>query len=325
MSHAVSVSVVMPVCDGRQFLPDAVESILHQTCGDFEFIIIDDGSTDQTADLLNDYASRDSRIRVATRTRAGIVPALNHGLSLAQGEFIARMDADDVSLPDRFIRQTRYLRSHPEIVAAGTQVETFGDAPGQVWQLPTDPDLLRCRLLFSNPIAHPTVLMRRDWLETTRLRYRAEYPLAEDYDLWTRCEPNHRLANVPETLLRYRIHRGQASVRQNSLRLDSVKRIHQRLLNSLGLVPDPSELSIHEAMGNSQFPATPEFVLSADAWLRRLLEANRHSRFYPHESLMRVLTGRWVAVVQLAQTLGLEHELNVNRSPFFPYIHPGSL
>src|SRR4051812_26679567 len=123
MAASPTVSVLMAVYNGEQYLREAVNSILSQTFKDFEFIIIDDGSTDRSPELLASYARADSRVKLISRPNKGLTKSLNEGLHAARGEFVARMDGDDISLPERFERQVSYLREHPEVVLVGSRVE----------------------------------------------------------------------------------------------------------------------------------------------------------------------------------------------------------
>ena len=167
--QAATVSVLMPVYNRKEYAPDAVESILRQTYKDFEFIIIDDGSTDGVTDLLREYASKDSRIVLIEQSNTGYSRALNRGLQAARGELIARMDSDDVSLPGRFERQVEFLRAHPDVVALGGQVTMIDEDGDELAPLPhlTDSKRIEQRLLGAiesneGALAHPAVMMRRE-------------------------------------------------------------------------------------------------------------------------------------------------------------------
>jgi glycosyltransferase involved in cell wall biosynthesis len=207
-----AVSVLMPVYNGERFLTDAIDSILHQNFTDFEFVIIDDGSTDASPAILADYAYRDARIRVVRQANAGIVVALNRGLAECRAPLVARMDADDVSLPDRFAAQAEYLTNHPDVVAIGAAFQLMADsgALGPVIRHPVAPKDVACGLRTANRIAHPSVMMRRDPVLALG-GYREALRYAEDYDLWARLSVAHKLANHPKCLLRYRVHAGQIS------------------------------------------------------------------------------------------------------------------
>ena len=209
-----TVSVVMSVFNGEAFLREAVESILAQTFTDFEFIIVDDGSTDRTAEILSDYAKRDNRVCVVTQENRGRAESLNRGIDLARAPLLARMDADDISLPHRLKEQVDFLNSHPEVGLLGgaySQMDPTGRIFGTV-RAPLDDSEIRTRMLQENPMCHPAVVMRRD----TALRsdgYRKALLDVDDYDLWLRVAERTQLANLDTVVLQYRIHFDQVSIR----------------------------------------------------------------------------------------------------------------
>jgi glycosyltransferase involved in cell wall biosynthesis len=211
---APTISVVMAVYNGQQYLRAAVDSILAQTFGDFEFIIIDDGSTDGSLDILKEYEQRDPRIRVVSRPNKGLTRSLNEGIALARGEFVARMDGDDVAMPDRFEKQLNLLRSDPELSAVGGDVMRI-DADGNPMTSPRMPmthleieaDLL---LGKGGALVHPSLMARRSALAAVG-GYREKFKTAQDLDLYLRLAQHGRLANVGDIVLKYRIHGASVS------------------------------------------------------------------------------------------------------------------
>jgi glycosyltransferase involved in cell wall biosynthesis len=201
------VTVLMPVYNGERYLREAVESILAQTLESFEFLVIDDGSTDQTGAICRSFA--DPRIRVIRHERnAGLVSALNSAIDLITTKYVARMDADDVALPDRLARQVALLESRPDIAACGSWArELVNGRLRDVMRRPSG-EYLRQTVWRPVPIFNPTACMRTEVLR--ELRYLPDYVHAEDYDFWLRLCRHHRIDNVPAVLLHYRIH--QASV-----------------------------------------------------------------------------------------------------------------
>jgi glycosyltransferase involved in cell wall biosynthesis len=209
MPPSPAISVVMPVRDGGVYLAAAVESILAQDFGDFEFVIVDDGSTDQTPAALALYAARDPRIRLFRQNGVGIVGALNYGMAQTRADLIARMDADDVALPPRLGRQFHYLHDHPDCVALGSRILLI-DADGwpirQMCEEQTHAEIDATNLRGGGAaINHPAVMFR-----TAAFRslggYRQEMIYAEDLDLWLRMAEIGRLHNLPQVLLHYRMH-----------------------------------------------------------------------------------------------------------------------
>lgn len=197
----------MSVYNGERFLRDAVLSVLKQTYHDLELIIVDDTSSDSTAKILKDLALHESRIRVFTnRTNLGLTKSLNIGLAQARGEFIARLDADDIAFPSRLEKQLAFLALHPDIDIVGTAYEWI-DEHGNVIGRPnviTDPNAIHRTLPRTNPLLHSSILMRKHLLESTG-GYDESFKKAQDYALWLRLAPTHRFANLPEILTQKRL------------------------------------------------------------------------------------------------------------------------
>src|SRR5579863_8320289 len=211
------VSVVMSIFNGKQFLAEAVESILEQEFQDFEFIMIDDGSTDGSAEELDFYQKLDDRVHVYHEVHSGLVSALNRGCERACGKYIARMDADDIAMKDRLSQQVEFMEGHPEIGLLGASVEWVNGTGNSLFisSYPTKSEELKDELLLRRRCVfwHPTVLMRRDVLAKTT-GYRPNVIGAEDYDLWLRIAEISGLANLEQVLLKYRIHSGQVSIQR---------------------------------------------------------------------------------------------------------------
>lgn len=201
------ISVVMPVWNGEAYLGEAVESILSQSFSDFEFLIIDDGSTDGTADILNDFATKDSRIRVIRLEHQGIVNALNTGVSVARGEWIARMDCDDIAEPTRFAKQWAAVSSKRNSVICYSSVRFIGSPEFMMpsSRIPKTRSLFALRICFHNPICHPSVIFKKSafldcggYLESERH--------GEDFGLWGRIIQHGDVIGINEQLLNFRVH-----------------------------------------------------------------------------------------------------------------------
>ena len=245
------VSVVLPVYNGEKHLAEAVESILSQTFRDFEFIIIDDGSTDGASDILRRYQQEDDRIRVYPQENRGAVAASNRGCQLAQGEYVARMDHDDVSLPERLARQVAYLEAHPEIGVLGTWIQEI-DSRGlkrEIRRKLTMPRVIAWGLCFESCLPNPTVMMRRAVIERIGF-YGTEALHADDYDLWVRALSVTQLANIPEVLLRYRVWPGSLTyLYPETVQRSAAKVAHSRIASFLGSeVPMEAVLGLRKAV-----------------------------------------------------------------------------
>ena len=226
---APKVTVLMAVHNGVRYLRQSVESILRQTLADFEFLIVDDGSTDGSRDILLSYAD-DRRVRlVENPSNLGLTRSLNRGLSLARGALVARQDADDVSHPDRLARQAAFLDAHPDTALVGTQVRHIGQdgrvfpAPG--WEKALTGDGIRWQLMFDSPFVHSTVLFRRDVVWGRLGGYDESFRTSQDYELWTRVAAENRVTNLPEDLLDFRAHGEGVSAKYSSADVRKVESV----------------------------------------------------------------------------------------------------
>jgi glycosyltransferase involved in cell wall biosynthesis len=207
-TEAPLISICMPVYNAEPYVAEAVESILGQTLGDFEFLIIDDGSTDGSLRILKRHVARDPRIRLTSRPNKGLVPTLNELVDGARGEFLARMDADDIAMPERFAKQVQYLRDHPDCAVVGCRVWEIDAEGDPVTEWPTlsdhdDIDAFHFRLT-GPALLHPSIMMRRDAVLAIG-RYRP-FAVSEEIDLYLRLAERWRLGRVPDYLLKYRVH-----------------------------------------------------------------------------------------------------------------------
>jgi glycosyltransferase involved in cell wall biosynthesis len=212
IAQPARVSVLLPIYNGAPFLAEAIASILAQSFRDFEVIAINDGSLDASGEILDRKAQADDRVTALHQANAGVIATLNRGLALARGEFIARMDADDVAHPERFARQVAFLDIHPDVAAVGCSVTLIDEGGKRIRDVdyPGTPEAVAAFLEIGSALAHPAVMMRREIVRELG-GYRAAYRHAEDYDLWLRLAERHRLANLPERLLLYRQHAAKLS------------------------------------------------------------------------------------------------------------------
>lgn len=203
------VSIILPVYNGGRYLSDAIDSITSQSYGDFELIIADDGSTDGTRLIIEKKAAEDSRIKPYFNSNSGLIYTLNFLLDKCIGEYIARMDADDICDPNRIREQVKFLNENSSISACGTQVKYIGSASG-ISNIATDSEKCMLKAKFSTPIYHPTAMFRN-----YGLKYDSSYIHAEDYKFWTDFIKVGNIANIDIPLLQYRIHSEQVSRKYN--------------------------------------------------------------------------------------------------------------
>lgn len=201
------ISVIMPAYNAQQYIAEAIDSILGQTFSDFELIVLNDCSRDATGEIVRSYS--DSRlVYVENEENLGVAGTLNRGLALASGEYIARMDSDDISLPQRFAQQVAFLDANPQVIACGSNAILFGDTQGKT-EMPTDDRSIRLRMALTNPFVHPSMMLRKSALEG--IGYDCTFEGREDYRMWMVLSQRGELQNLPQPLLQYRLHGGQVT------------------------------------------------------------------------------------------------------------------
>lgn len=235
------VSVLISVHNGESYLHETLNSVLAQDFAKFEVVIVNDGSTDRTADILAEYAV-DQRFRIITQERRGLIYSLNLGLQLARAELIARLDADDIALPHRFTRQVEFMRAHPEVALLGSAIIVINKQGKELKKVvyPTGPGPAKLAMSRLCAVSHPSVMMRRTLVLGVG-GYRSAFLHAEDYDLWLRISEHHPIDNLTEPLIRYRKHDKNVSLifhQQQSLSTVVARHCSKKRIAGL---PDPME------------------------------------------------------------------------------------
>ena len=283
------ISIIFPVYNTASFLKESVDSILNQSFADFELIIINDASTDQSWEILQTY--NDPRIRLLNNeVNLGVPKTRNKALDLATGEFIANMDSDDVAHPDRLKRQVQFLDHYLRVDVCGSWVQFIGAWNG-VLQFPAKHEDIRANLLFVNIINNPSIMLRRAILE--KLRYDETFALAEDYKLWVELIDTCTIAIIPEVLLQYRIHTSNVSIvkKCNQQALQQYNcRVYERFFQRLAISYNKEELRMHLEIGQKQITALSTAELTNYlAWLGKLIVANRSTHYFKDESFRTVI------------------------------------
>lgn len=297
------ITVLMPVHNGAAYLAEAMESILRQSLADFEFLVVDDASTDHSAALVRNV--KDPRVRLIPSTeRLKLSGALNLGLDQARGRYVARMDADDISLPRRLESQARFLEQNPAIGLCGTWIRYFGGSTRTILERPVPHDEIHAFMLLDTPFAHPTVMLRRDAIEQHHLRFNGDFFPTEDFELWTRAIRQFPVANLPEVLLHYRIHSQSLTGSDWSTMDEQAARIIRAQLEPLGLEPTLDELRFHRKLAMGHVTMTRETLNQAEAWIATLMAANRRTHTFKPDALHSVLGEVWFRTCMHASRLG---------------------
>lgn len=238
-----TVSVVVPVYNASAYLKEAIDSILYQSFTNFELIIIDDCSTDESQEIIKSYT--DKRIRFfINNENLGVTKTLNAGLRLARGKYIARMDADDIALPQRLERQVKFLEKNADYGLVGSYMQLFPS--GRTQKVPVSDEELRANMLFHNPFVHPAMMIRRSILDQYQLAYDESLPTAQDEELWFRIAQYSKVANIPEVLLIYRIHENQISIAKKELQQITSRQIKVRKIRYFMPVDNTLDLDFYQ-------------------------------------------------------------------------------
>jgi len=302
---APEITVLMPVHNGAAYVRESAGSILAQSFRDLELLVVDDASTDDTVSILESL--EDPRVRVIpSRERLRFSGALNTGLDDARGIFVARMEGDDIALPDRLAVQREFMIAHPEVGLCGGRAAVFGMGRGQYTHPPLTYREITSHMIFDNPIVHPTVMFRRQIFEDHRLRYDPEYCPSDDYELWSRAARLFPIVNLDRVILRYRVH-GSSLTQAHWGDMDRhAARVAARELAALGLSADDETLRFHRNLGRGRcFPIRQRQELErAESWLGTLLAANTRSGRFSEPEFRRVVAKIWYGACYHAGALG---------------------
>lgn len=297
------VTVLLPVYNGERYLAETLASLFQQTYTDFELLIIDDGSTDSSADIIQRVA--DPRIRLLKNPkRLKLSGALNRGMRESKGKYIARMDADDIAFPQRLQQQFDYMEAHPEIGVCGTAIEIFGQGSPRKDIYPKTSEAIRAYALFDCPFCHPSVMMRRDMFLQHDLWYDGAYYPTEDYELWSRAIDRFPTANIDEVLLRYRVH-GESMTGSDWDRMDKqAARIIKERLERLGVSCTDEEVLFHRSIGRGRSSVVSAYsdLSRAEEWLLQLCDRVQISK----EDLNRTIALVWYRLCLNNTRLGLK-------------------
>ncbi len=301
------VSVIMPVYNGEKYLRQAVESVLRQTFTDFELIIINDGSTDNSSHSIRSFT--DPRVVVIeNKQNVGLSTVRNRGLEIARGEFIAFLDCDDIAYPERLELQVAFLLANPDVGLVGSFVRLIDEngKPGVSWRDYIPSEQFPIRIMFGNTFTTSSVLLRKTALPQER--FREGFAPAEDYDLWVRILKQWKGWNIPKILTDYRTHTAGTSVTKKALQQTVIERIIRLELKEIGIEPSPEEFSVHRK--NYGFAGTSEetkkFLEARSLWLLTLIARNKKIGRYPDKLFERVMADRWLESCDANARLGLK-------------------
>lgn len=286
------VSVLMSNYNtNEQYLREAIESILNQTLTDFEFIIIDDASTDGSLKVIESYLY-DKRVKIIeNKINLGLAKSLNKGLSIAKGDYIARADSDDIYYPERLEKQVNWMQNHPDYIVCGTWFEKFGNEHGIYNKVINDIDYYRICLLFSNnpAIPHTSAMFSRELLIKSNIMYDERYLFAQDYQMWVQCSRVSKLYILEEVLTRVRINPKGISVSKKNEQRYYARQVIEDQLIELHLSISDELFFFHENMFSKSVPVTYE----VKQWMKTILNANKKYNVYNQKKLKQLFKNNW--------------------------------
>ena len=238
LNQSPKISVIMSIYNEEKYIETSLKSLLNQTFEDFEIIIVDDASTDNTRKLVQGL--QDKRIRlICNQENQGLTKNLNKALQYAKGKYIARMDGDDIAFPERFEKQYQYMEKHLETMLISCYTKSFGGSD-LVFALPDNSEVLKIRMLVRPVYAHPGFMIRRELIEDG-YQYNEEYHTAQDYEFASRVAEKYKIGLVPEVLLLYRVHKKQISSKAGNQQFNNADKIRKRQLEQLGIQMSETE------------------------------------------------------------------------------------
>ena len=302
------VSVVMPVYNREKYVGAAIESILAQTYTNFEFIIVDDGSTDHSVDIIQSY--HDPRIRlIQLPQNLGVSQARNTGNALARGNYIAVMDSDDISLPSRFEKQLAFLSRHPDIGICGSALLIHGieaAGPPYQWKVDANPAFCRASLACDIAFGHPTWMVRRALYDD--FQYQSHQEPAADYGFMVQAAGHWGLSALEEPLVLMQDHQGRVSHRYMMIQLDKHRQICRQFLNRIGVIWNDHQMEawLHLSICHRWPYATlPDYLSCIGKLIAELLTANQQSGYLDQDALRLMLARRWWTLCRYASEQGM--------------------
>lgn len=301
------VSVIIPCFNNKKWVEEAIQSVFNQTWKNLEILVFDDGSTDGSSEILESLKLQDSRLKIfGDGKNHGIVYALNYMLTVARGEYIARMDSDDVCKHDRIEKQVSFLIRN-QYDACGSWFTEIGSGPSQIVKWPHNELALKATMLFQNTILHPTFITHRKVYE--QFQYRESYQLAEDYDLFIRIMSKFRIVNIPESLLYYRRHIGQATQAKRREMETITQSIRLNILYMSGIEISEEEKYTHNLIRAPQSIYNMYDFERIESWLLKLI------CYFEEQEAKEAIASQWTRAAIRAAPLGCPMLLRYRRSP----------
>ncbi len=298
------ISVIIPVFNAAPFLQESIESILNQTFSDFELIVLNDKSTDESLEIIKKFQSKDNRIIIFDKDQnVGPANLRNEGINAARGEFIALMDADDIAIPTRFEKQLTVLKNNPEIGVCGTGFTFFGSKKNKTIKHSTSHDAIKVSFLHSCNIGNPTVMFKKEILGD--LKFDNDFVPAEDYDLWSRLLAKTHFYNIPESLLNYRQHDNNISKTKIDNVNRSVRKVKINQLTTLEINPSDPKIDFYLNAVSLQKKLSPPEIIDTITASKFLLSQNEKLRYFNQDLLEKHINKVLVRTIRNAGSFNI--------------------
>lgn len=317
------VSVLMPVYNAEKHLREAMDSVLQQSYRNLELVIVNDGSVDGSEDIILSYS--DPRIRLlANPENKGLIYSLNEGISACKGAYIARMDADDICMPERIAAQLAFMEQHPEVGVCGCDYTQFSASAEQSFRALSDHDEILSQMLFNSPVVHPSLMLRRSALLEIEPVFNPGYHHSEDYELWSKLVLRTRFSAVHQLLFRYRLHEGQVTQKHSGQQQLSANKVRKELLTRLGFPYTEQEVELLSQMAAHRLFDKKEQLDLLEQFLEKLVRQNDQSGQIAPETFRKVLSYKWYTACGYT-TLGLGAFIKYRKSGLKKYNPQSSL
>lgn len=321
-----TVSVVMPVYNTEKYVREAIESILNQTFTDFELLIINDGSTDNSLSAIRSFT--DSRIRVINlEENRGNRVAANIGLREAKGKYVVRMDSDDIAVPDRIEAQVKFMEEHPEIGLSGGHLQLFGNS-SDIWHFPIDRNIINNSLIFGPGVSQPVSILRTKVYRENNVYYKEQgESYAEDLEFFLRLKKVTEFGNIDKILIYYRRHEENITIKLKSKSAELHTNAFQQIFKELGIDLTAREIKLHlQLMGQLPPGTSLQNIREVGSWKKLLIRKNSIKRLYNKSSFKKIVNQKWNRLfyvladrsfkLALAHTV-ISQQLNINHCIYY--------
>jgi glycosyltransferase involved in cell wall biosynthesis len=297
------ISVIIPTYNRENFIKETIDSVLNQTYKNIEILIVDDGSTDNTREIIESI--NDPRIIYIYQDNTGASASRNTGIKNAKGEYVAFLDSDDSWLPDKLEKQIKFIQNNPQIDICGGWILQFDEKSNKIWKLYSEPSDIKAYNLFNNPLFQTTVLLKKEVLYEYNVFYNPEYKSSNDYDFFSRLLEFAEPYNIPEILAKYRTHYNQLSTKTRSEQNNYSKQIKLNLLKKMNLEPTEEELDLHQSITLLTFNANCDTFKKFNIWFEKLIIANKKTKIYSEFSFNKIICDYWLSIIAVSKNKAL--------------------